>query len=96
MSIVNHGTITELRAELFKALAGLSDKTIPIDRAKAVAEVAQTIINSAKVEVEFLKVTRGKGSGFFPDAAALPGEQGGATLIEQGPGYRITQHKLKG
>jgi sporulation protein YlmC with PRC-barrel domain len=36
-----------------------------IDRARAVADVAQVIINSAKVEVEHLKVAGGKGSGFI-------------------------------
>lgn len=36
-----------------------------IDRAKAIAEIAQVIINSAKVEVEYLRVAGGKGSGFI-------------------------------
>ena len=63
--------ITALRATLFETLRGLSDKEKPleIDRAKAINEVAQTIINSAKVEVDALKVIGGTGSGFIP---ALP------------------------
>ena len=36
-----------------------------LDRAKIVAEVAQVLINSAKVEVDFMKVTGGLGSGFI-------------------------------
>jgi hypothetical protein len=100
MSIANHGNITELRAELFKALKGLTDKTMDIDQAKAVADVAQTIINSAKVEVEFLKVIGGQGSGFIPSAPAAPAlpaaKDSGSTLIEQRPGVRVTQHKLRG
>jgi hypothetical protein len=37
-----------------------------IDRAKAVADVAQVIVNSAKVEVDFLRATdRSQGSGFL-------------------------------
>ena len=37
-----------------------------IERAKAICDVSQAIINSAKVEVEHLKVIGGKGSGFIP------------------------------
>ena len=73
MSNSNSNDITEVRALLFGALRGLSDKSMDIDRAKAIADVGQTIINSAKVECEFLKVAGGKGSGFIPSAPALPG-----------------------
>ena len=102
MSIANHGTITELRTELFAALRGLSDKSKPMDieRAKAIADVAQTIINSAKVEVDFVRIAGGKGSGFIPSAPSVPGgpaiDDGGSTLIEQRQGVRVTQHKLRG
>lgn len=63
--------ITAVRTALFEALRGLGDKGNPmeIDRAKAIAEVAQTIINSAKVEVDALRVIGGTGTGFIP---ALP------------------------
>lgn len=88
------GTITELRTELFAALKGLSDKSLPIDRAKAIADVAQTIINSAKVEVDFLKVTGGQGgSGFIP---LSPPEKGSTTIVDKRAGVTVTQHRLKG
>ncbi|OJA66548.1 hypothetical protein BGV71_31695 [Burkholderia ubonensis] len=66
-------TIAELRSQLFSTLQQLNDERKPMDieRAKVVADVAQVIINSAKVEVEFLRVTKGKGTGFIPDL--LPG-----------------------
>jgi hypothetical protein len=48
-----------------------------IERARAVAEVAGVIVDSARVEVSFLKEMGGPGSGFIP-AAALPGPQGTA------------------
>ncbi|MBJ9964461.1 hypothetical protein [Burkholderia seminalis] len=62
-------TIAELRAHLFDTLQKLNDKENPmeIERAKAVSEVAQVIINSAKVEVEFMKASGGKGTGFIPE-----------------------------
>lgn len=69
--------IESLREHLFETLAALSDKEKPmeIERAKAISEVAQTIINSAKVEVEFAKATGATGSNFLDMAAinAPPG-----------------------
>jgi hypothetical protein len=69
-------TIQELREILFETLRGVKDGTVSIERGKAVGELTQTIVNTAKVEVEFIKATKGrvKGSGFIPeqDAPALP------------------------
>lgn len=60
--------ITALREHLFAALAGLRDKTLDLERAKAISEVAQTIINSAKVEVEYLRIA-GAGESAFLEAS---------------------------
>jgi hypothetical protein len=64
--------ITDLRDHLFETLESLKDpdRPMPIDRARAIAEVAQTIINSAKVEVDLVKAMQGSegvepGSKFF-------------------------------
>jgi hypothetical protein len=67
--------IESLRDHLFETLKALKDKDSPmeIDRAKTIAEVAQVIINSAKVEVDFMRAGGGKGTGFVPDAPQLPG-----------------------
>lgn len=91
-------TITDPRSTLFDTLRALKRDKDPMDieRAKAISDVAQTIINSAKVEVDHLRLTGGRGSGFIPEATGLPDEQDSTTLIEQRPGLRITQHKLKG
>ncbi len=73
----NNG-IGDLRSILFDTMRDLRDKEKPmeIDRAKAVAEVARELINSAKVEVEHMKIAGGKGSGFIPIASstAAPGQ----------------------
>lgn len=73
--------IEDLRNHLFATIEALSDQDDPmeLDRAKAISEVAQTIINSAKVEVEFLKVTdRERDSGFLSnDRPQLLPMQGG-------------------
>lgn len=47
--------IEDLRNHLFETIEMLKDGDIEIDKAKAISEVAQVIINSAKVEVQFLK-----------------------------------------
>lgn len=49
--------IVSLRNILFDTLRNLnSDKPMELERAKAINETAQTIINTAKVEVEAVKV----------------------------------------
>jgi hypothetical protein len=59
--------IEDLRNHLFAAIEGLmdEDKPLDIDRAKAVADVAQVIINSAKVEIDFLNKVGGNGTNFI-------------------------------
>lgn len=68
--------IEDLRNHLFETLEALRDpeKPMDLDRAKAVSEVSKVIIESAKVEVDFLRVTGAMaGSGFIPvDQAGLP------------------------
>lgn len=50
-------TLDDLREHLFATLDALRDKTNPmeIERAKAISEVAQTVISSAKAEVDYVK-----------------------------------------
>ena len=49
--------INDLRDHLFETLEALKDpeKPMDLDRAKAICEVAQTIINTAKVEVALVE-----------------------------------------
>jgi hypothetical protein len=68
--------IEDLRNHLFATLEALQDdkNPMPLDRAKAISDVSQTIINSAKVEVDFLNAVGGAAaSGFFP-GDELPGK----------------------
>lgn len=62
--------IEDLRNHLFAVLEALQDKENPMDieRARAIAEVADRVIDSAKVEVRYIEVTGNDGSGFIPDA----------------------------
>ena len=50
-------TIKELREHLFDALRGLKDGSMNIETAEAMSTVSQTIINSAKMEVDYMKAT---------------------------------------
>lgn len=47
--------IQDLRHHLFETIEMLKDGDMEIDKARAISEVAQVIINSAKVEVQFIK-----------------------------------------
>lgn len=49
--------INDLRDHLFETLERLKDGDIDITTAKTMADVAQVIINSAKIEVDFIKAT---------------------------------------
>lgn len=63
--------IEDLRNHLFATIESLLDdeKPMELDRAKAVADIAQVIVNSAKVEVDYVKATEKNRatSGFFPE-----------------------------
>lgn len=88
-------TINDLREHLFATLEGLRDDKNPldIDRAKAVAEVAQTIINSAKVEVEHMRVAGGAGTGFV---SAQPGLPAPDQEQEKRSGIAVTKDAARG
>lgn len=77
--------INTLREHLFDTLKGLKDGSIDIEKAKAISGVAQTMINTAKVEVDYIKATKSiEGSGFLNIDKPLP------------PGIiGITQHRIK-
>ncbi len=68
--------IDDLRNHLFETIEMLKDEDKPmdIDRAKAISDVAGTIIESAKVEVRLVEVTEqlSASSEFFKAKTELP------------------------
>lgn len=58
-------TVNDLRDELFATLRALRSGELDIEKARAVSEVAQTIINSAKVEVDYIRANGGGESSFI-------------------------------
>ena len=68
--------IQDLRDHLFETIEMLKDEEskMSIEKAKAIAEVAQAIINSAKLEVEFIKAID-KSDGFYPSTGFIEPEK---------------------
>lgn len=85
----NLPTITAMREHLMATLASLRDRENPmdVDRARAMAQVAGVLVESAKVEVEFLKVTGSDDSQF------LKAPQGETPALPDGI-TAITRHRL--
>ncbi|MCU0923234.1 MAG: hypothetical protein MUF16_23415 [Burkholderiaceae bacterium] len=81
-------TIAALRVEIFSALRAVRNGTLDIDRAKQINALASTLIDSARVEVQYLQTMPDAGRSDFLDndqAARLP------------PGITgVTVHRLKG
>lgn len=90
--------INELRAQLMATLTSLRDRDNPMepDRARAVAQVAGVLVETAKVEVEFLRVTHGDSSAFLGtnDTPALPNAS--TTPTPHNPFPTSARHRLHG
>lgn len=90
--------ITTLRNILFETLGALRSKDNPmeIDRAKMINETAQTIINSAKVEVDFARATGNETTGFLGEQKERPkalSSTATGTLEHKG---NVTTHRMRG
>ena len=79
--------ITYLRAQLFATLAGVKDGTIELERARAVNEIGKTLVDTARVEVDYLRAIGGGESEFLNTAI-------GAENLPPGITGR-TVHRLK-
>jgi hypothetical protein len=51
--------INTLREHLFATLAGVKDGTIDLDKAKVMGEISQVIVNTAKIEVDYIRANGG-------------------------------------
>jgi hypothetical protein len=98
---MSENNINALRAELFETLRGVRSGSVDIEKAKAVSELSQVIINTAKVEIDHMKLAGGSGSGFLASAPALspppkttPTLNGSKTVTQEG-GVTVTRHQLK-
>jgi hypothetical protein len=95
--------INQLRQHLLDTLADLRNRENPMepDRARAVAQVASVLVDTAKVEVDYLKATGQDRAGFLegspPTARALARvglqrlEDVVALTSSQGAGHEVAQ-----
>jgi hypothetical protein len=85
-------TINDLRETLFATLEAVKAGQMDLDKARAVNEVAKTIVDTAKVEVDYLRATGGGESSFIDTAI------GADNLPEGLPNgiTGITRHRLAG
>lgn len=92
--------IDQVRGALMATLTDLRDKANPMDieRAKAVAQVATVLVDTAKVENEYLKITGQVSSGFLEPAESAPPAlpQGDGTPTAHQPFPRSAVHRLMG
>lgn len=82
----------QLREHLEAALLGLKDGSMDIDKAKAIGDISQVVINLAKVEVDFVRANGGGRSTFFVDGKQISNTTTG-TLTRDG---NSTIHRLVG
>lgn len=89
--------MTELRQQLLDTLRDLRNRENPMepDRARAVAQVATVLVDSAKVEVDYLKATRGESSPFLEPPVTVELTPTSASPFP--PGITgIRQHRIEG
>lgn len=96
MDSTNNNDLSGLRAVLFETLRGPKDGSVKPEQAKAINDVGQTLINSAKLEVDYLRATGGNvGTGFIPVCGpAKPGSSMTPTGIKTIDG-NSTIHRLR-
>ena len=65
--------MNELRQHLLGTLADLRNREAPMepDRARAVAQVASVLVDTAKVEVDYLRATGQERSGFLEEPPTI-------------------------
>lgn len=61
-------TIDDLRSVLFETLQQVKNGAMPLDKARAINELGKTLVDTARVEVDYLRATGGTESPFIePD-----------------------------
>jgi hypothetical protein len=82
--------LSDLRAALFDTLEKVKSGQLELDKARTINEIGKTLIDSAKVEVNYLEVIGGAGESTF----IAPEDQEPEDLPAGITG--ITRHRLKG
>ena len=85
--------MASLQDILMQSIKDVRSGSMDASTAKALNEIAQTLINSAKVEVEFMRATKRSESRFFQNGfESTPRKQGGTQKIVNGPWTGLVHH----
>lgn len=79
--------ISDLRDGLFEAMQMLKDGKLSVEQAKAISEMSQVVINSAKVEVDYIRANNG---GEMPFLEAIGNDNLPAGVVS------VRRHRLAG
>lgn len=84
--------ITLVRQALLNTLSDLRSRDNPmdVDRARAVAQVASVLVDTAKVEIDYIKAAGGSGVSDFIEPPSIAGPNA------HNPFPGATRHKLEG
>lgn len=98
MSQTTQPHINQVRQSLLDTLADLRNREAPMDieRAKAVAQVAGVLVDTAKVENEYLKITGNDNSNFLAQPDEVPGVHRIDGPSAHNPFPAVARHRLKG
>ena len=85
--------MSSLQDILMQSIKDVRSGAMETSTAKTLNEIAQTLINSAKVEVDFMRATKRSESRFFqPGIESTPRKQGGTQQIVNGPWTGLVHH----
>ena len=84
---MSNKNIGDLREAMFDTLQALKDGKLSVEQAKAISDIGQVIINSAKVEVDYIRANNGGETAFM--------ESTGNDNLPAGV-VGITRHRLAG
>lgn len=90
--------INQLREHLLATLADLRNRENPMepDRARAVAQVASVLVDTAKVEVDYLKVTGQDRAGFLEEPPQVTTDSSTSGVPLPNGISSITRHRIAG
>lgn len=91
-------TIDDLREMIFETMRAVKDGSMDIERAKAVGDLGQVVINSAKVEVQYLTSAQGSPSQFLEPPVSRSADVPGLPDATEGTlmGMVTRRHRIKG
>ena len=90
--------ITQVRQSLLDTLADLRDRDNPmdVDRARAVAQVASVLVDTAKAEIDYIKATGADRSDFLEPAPTAPQIPQSSEPSAHNPFPVSARHRLNG